>query len=99
MTTTSPSSMPASTTDTPSTVRSILTGRTVATLSFTTNTNEPAWLSCSAVAGMVMRSSARKVSAVLTRVPGHRTSLSFGMVARMVAIPVAGSTVFSTIVT
>ncbi len=48
---------------------------------------------------MVMRSSARKVSAVLTRVPGHRTSLSFGMVARMVAMPVAGSTVFSTMVT
>ena len=42
-------------TDWPSTVRSTLTGRTVATSSFTTNTNEPAWLSCSAVAGMTTR--------------------------------------------
>ena len=83
----------------PSTVRSSLTGRTVATPSFTTNTNEPDWLSCSAAIGTVMRSSARSFSAVLTSVPGHSASFGFGIVARIVTMPVAGSTVFSTIVT
>ncbi len=43
--------------------------------------------------------STRNVSSVVTRVPGQSTSSLFGMVARMVTMPVAGSTVFSIIVT
>ena len=68
-------------------------------MSFTTNTKVPAWLTCTAAAGTVTRSSVRSVSAVLTSVPGHSSSFSFGIVARTVTMPVAGSTVFSIIVT
>jgi len=48
---------------------------------------------------MVTLSSTRSVISAVTSVPGQRTSSWFGMVARIIAMPVAVSTVFSIIVT
>ena len=79
--------------------RSTVTWRTLATLLSTTKTKLPVWLTCTAFEGTTTASSLRSVSSVVTSVPGHSTSSLFGMVARMVAMPVAASTVFSIMVT
>ncbi len=65
-----------------------------------TKTKLPVWLTCTAVEGTTTAcGSTRKVNSVVTKVPGHNSSSLFGIVARMITMPVAGSTVFSIIVT
>jgi len=59
----------------------------------------PDWLVWIAVVGTVTAGSSRIFIETRTRLPGHRTSSAFSMVARTVAMPVAGSTVFSIMVT
>ena len=81
------------------TVRSTLTGCTLATPSLTTKTKVPVWLTCTAADGTTTALLARSVSSVVTSVPGQSISFAFGMVARIMAMPVAGSTVFSIMVT
>ena len=76
-----------------------MTGCTVATPSLTTKTNEPVWLSWTAVGGTTTASSSRNVSSTRTSVPGQSSPSAFGMVARTVTVPVAGSIVFSIIET
>ena len=73
----------------PSIARSTVTGRTLATSSLTTNTKVPVWLTWTATDGTTTASSTRNVSCVVTSVPGHSISSLFGMVARIVTIPVA----------
>ena len=83
----------------PSTVRSTLTGRTVGD-AVLHHEHERAGL---ADLHRRRRHGDRLLVAqrqrALTSVPGHSSSSLFGMVARTVTMPVAGSTVFSTIVT
>ena len=81
------------------TARSTLTGCTLATPSLTTKTKLPVWLTWTAAVGTITASSSRKVRSVVTSVPGQSSSSLFGMVARIIAMPVAGSTVFSIMVT
>jgi len=51
------------------------------------------------VDGTATELSTRIVICAVTRVPGHRSSSSFGMVARTIAMPVVVSTAFSIMVT
>ena len=62
-------------------------------------TKFPLWLTCTAVEGTTTPSSVRSVMSAVTSVPGHSSSSLFGIVARIVAMPVAISTVFSIMVT
>ena len=64
-----------------------------------TKTKFPVWLTCTAAVGTTTPSSLRNVISAVTSVPGQSNSSLFGIVARTVAMPVAGSTVFSIMVT
>src|SRR6185312_12054156 len=79
--------------------RSTVTCWTLATLSLITKTKLPVWLAWTALEGTATASSERRVISAVIRVPGHSNSSLFGIVARIVAIPVVESIVFSIMVT
>src|SRR5262245_24620406 len=99
VTTLSPPDRPSEITDSPWTVRSTFTWVTLAAPSLTTKTKLPFWLRWTATVGTTTASSVRMVSLVATSVPGHSVSLLLSMTPRTVIMPVAASTVFSTIAT